>query len=247
MKNPASLWRDKLVWGTLGFAALVLLVPESKPLFARLFPELARPLYEQDSFAGLVIAHIGLVVVSSLVAIAIALPAGIFVTRPGGADFRGMAESLAAIGQSFPPVAVLALAVPLTGFGFEPALLALTLYGVLPVLQNTIAGLVAVPESAREAARGAGMTRAQILWRVELPLAAPVIFAGLRTSVVINVATATIASTVGARTLGSPILIGLNGSNLAYVLQGAILVALLGVLVDLAFERLVLFGGRWRV
>lgn len=247
MSRPGSLWRDTLLWTALAFAALVLLMPELKPLFALLFPGLDRPLYEQDSFLRLVTAHVGLVGVSSIAAIAIAIPAGIFVTRPAGAEFRGIAETLAAMGQSFPPVAVLALAVPLTGFGAEPALIALTLYGTLPILQNTIAGLGAVPESVRAAARGVGMAGGQILRRVELPLAAPVILAGIRTSVVINVATATIASTVGAKTLGSPIIIGLNGSNLAYVLQGALLVGILGVVVDLAFERLVRWQQRWRV
>lgn len=244
--NRTLVLRDALFWTALAFAALLVLMPESKPLFGFLFPGLDRPLYEQDSFARLVAAHLALVGASSLAAIALAVPAGIFVTRPSGAEFRGMAESLAAVGQSFPPVAVLALAVPLTGFGAEPALIALTLYGALPILQNTIAGLQAVPAAVREAARGAGLGGGEMLWRVELPLAAPVLLAGIRTSVVINIATATIASTVGARTLGSPIIIGLNGANLAYVLQGAILVGLLGVLADMAFERLARRQQRWR-
>ena len=98
----------------------------------------------------------------------------------------------------------------------------------------------------REAARGVGMTEGEILRRVELPLAAPVIVAGIRTSVIINVGTATIASTVGAKTLGSPIILGLNGSNIAYVIQGAVLVGLLAVVIDLAFERLVDVLQRWR-
>lgn len=246
MTGPRSLWGDNLLWTTLAFAALVLLMPQSKPLFAALFPSLDRPLYEQDSFLRLVAAHVALVGASSLAAIAIGMGAGIFVTRPAGAEFRGIAETIAAMGQSFPPVAVLALAVPLTGFGSEPAFIALTLYGTLPILQNTIAGLGAVPEPVREAARGVGMAASEVLRRVELPLAAPVIVAGIRTSVVINIGTATIASTVGAKTLGLPIIIGLNGANLAYVLQGAILVGFLGVVIDLAFERLVRVLQHWR-
>ena len=98
----------------------------------------------------------------------------------------------------------------------------------------------------RESARAMGMTGGEILRRVELPLAAPVILAGIRVSVVINVGTATIASTVGAKTLGLPIIVGLNGSNIAYVIQGAVLVALLGVVLDMAFERLVDVSRRWR-
>jgi len=241
-----ALAAEPLFWAALGFALMVLAMPASKPVFAALFPELDRPFYEQDSFFGLVLAHLGIVAASSIAATAIALSAGIFVTRPAGVEFRAMTESIVALGQTFPPVAVLALAVPLTGFGTTPALIALTLYGLLPILQNTLAGLASVPGEVRDAGRGMGMTGAQILLRLELPLAAPVILAGIRTSVVINVGTATIASTVGARTLGLPIIVGLNGSNLAYVLQGAALVGLLGVLLDLAFARGLRGLRQWR-
>jgi osmoprotectant transport system permease protein len=241
-----SVRHDALLWSAIAFAALILLMPELKPLFAALFPWLDRPLYEQESFLHLVIAHLALVGASSIAAIALGVTAGIFVTRPVGAEFRGIVETIVAMGQTFPPVAVLALAVPITGFGSQPALIALTLYGLLPIVQNTVAGLGAVPEPVRHAARGVGMTDSEILRRVELPLAAPVIVAGIRTSVIISVGTATIASTVGAKTLGSPIIVGLNGSNIAYVLQGAVLVGLLAVVLDLAFERLVSGLRRWR-
>lgn len=241
-----ALWRDPLLWTALAFAALTLFMPALKPLFAALFPWLDRPLYEQDTFLALVIAHLTLVGVSSLAAILLGLAAGVFVTRPAGAEFRGIIETIVAMGQTFPPVAVLALAVPVMGFGPEPALIALTLYGLLPIVENTIAGLGAVPEPVKEAASGVGMGRGELLRRVELPLAAPVIVGGIRTSVIINVGTATIASTVGAKTLGSPIIVGLNGSNIAYVLQGAILVGLLAVTLDLAFERLLSASQRWR-
>jgi osmoprotectant transport system permease protein len=241
-----SVRHDALLWSASAFAALILLMPELKPLFAALFPWLDRPLYEQDSFLRLVMAHLALVGASSIAAVAMGAAAGIFVTRPAGAEFRGIVETIVAMGQTFPPVAVLALAVPVTGFGSQPALIALTLYGLLPIVQNTVAGLGAVPEPVREAARGVGMTDSEILRRVELPLAAPVIVAGIRTSVIISVGTATIASTVGAKTLGSPIIVGLNGSNIAYVLQGAMLVGLLAVVLDLAFERLVSVLQRWR-
>lgn len=129
-------------------------------------------------------------------------------------------ETIAAVGQTFPPVAVLAIAVPVMGFGQQPAIIALILYGVLPILQATLAGLGAVPASVMSVASGMGMSRRQQLYQVELPLATPVILAGIRTSVIINIGTATIASTVGASTLGTPIIIGLSGFNTAYVIQG---------------------------
>src|SRR3546814_2747075 len=92
--------------------------------------------------------------------------------------------------------------------------------------------------AAREAAVGIGMSPAKRLLAIELPLAAPIVLAGIRTSVTINIGTAAIASTVGAKTLGTPIIVGLNGSNIAYVLQGAILTGLLAIVVDLALGRL---------
>jgi osmoprotectant transport system permease protein len=161
-------------------------------------------------------------------------------------DFRGLVETLVAIGQTFPPVAVLAMAVPVIGFGMWPALIALALYGLLPIVENTVAGLEAVPAAVREAGRGLGMSRIGLLYRVDLPLAAPVIVAGIRTSALINIGTAAIASTVGATTLGTPIILGLNGANVAYVLQGAVVVGLLAIVVDLGFEQFTARLQRWK-
>ena len=240
-RPPSTPLRDPLLWGLALLALLVLGLPASKPLFAALFPALDRPLYEQDSFAALLWAHVGIVAVSSAAAALIGIAAGIFVTRAGGREFRPLVETLVAIGQTVPPVAVLAIAVPLIGFGAWPALIALALYGLLPIVRASVAGLESVPAAALEAADGAGMTALQRLWRVELPLALPVLLAGVRTSVIINIGTATIASTVGAKTLGSPIIVGLSGFNTAYVIQGALVVGLLAVVTDLAFARA---GGR---
>lgn len=240
------LLRDPLPWLVVALIAATLGMPALRPLFAAMFPWLDRPVYAQDSFTSLVLAHLQLVGISSAVSVLLGVAAGVFVTRPAGAEFRGLVETITAMGQTFPPVAVLALAVPAMGFGERPALLALTLYGLLPVVQATIAGIESVAEPVREAARGLGMRPVQVLAKVELPLAAPVIVAGIRTSVIINVGTAAVASTVGAKTLGSPIILGLSGSNIAYVLQGALLVALLAVILDLAFERLAQALARWR-
>lgn len=241
-----KLLRDRLLWLVMLFAALLFAMPHSGALFSALFPQLPRPVYQQESFVALTLAHFWLVGVSSILAIAIGLGAGILVTRPWGREFRPLVETIAAVGQTFPPVAVLAIAVPVMGFGREPAVIALILYGVLPVLQGTLAGFAAVPESVQSVAKGMGMSNLQRLVRVELPLAAPVIIAGVRTSVIVNIGTATIASTVGASTLGSPIIIGLSGFNTAYVLQGAILVALAAIIVDQGFERLARLFNRHR-
>ncbi len=250
-----KMLRDQLFWLIALFVALIFWLPYSQPLFAALFPQLPRPVYQQESFAALALAHFWLVGISSLFAVIIGTGAGIAVTRPWGAGFRPLVETIAAVGQTFPPldrlfrplqcwqtfppVAVLAIAVPVIGFGLKPAIIALILYGVLPVLQATLAGLGAIDASVTEVAKGMGMSRGQRLRKVELPLAAPVILAGVRTSVIINIGTATIASTVGASTLGTPIIIGLSGFNTAYVIQGALLVALAAIIADRLFERLV--------
>ncbi|MEB6378417.1 ABC transporter permease [Leclercia adecarboxylata] len=230
--------RDPLLWLVALFVALLLMMPYSAPLFSALFPELPRPVYQQESFVSLTMAHFWLVGISSVFAIALGAGAGIAVTRPAGREFRPLVETIAAVGQTFPPVAVLAIAVPVMGFGQQPAIIALILYGVLPILQATLAGLAAVPAAAISVAEGMGMSGWQRLRNVELPLAAPVMLAGIRTSVIVNIGTAAIASTVGANTLGTPIIIGLSGFNTAYIIQGALLVALAAIVVDRAFERL---------
>ena len=214
-------------------------MPLLKPLFAAVFPDLDRPLYEQESFISLLLAHIGLVAASSAVAVVIGVALGVFVTRRAGREFRSLVQSVVAMGQTVPPLAVLAITVPVLGFGEAPALVALALYGVLPIVHGTLAGIESVPQAVREAARGMGFTERQVLVRVELPLAWPVLLAGIRTSVIVNIGTAAIASTVGTRTLGSPIIIGLSGFNTAYVIQGALLVGLLAIATDLAFDALV--------
>jgi osmoprotectant transport system permease protein len=235
-----KVFRDPLLWLVVLFILLLLTLPHSAALFSALFPQLPRPVFQQETFTALTLAHLELVGISSLLAVLLGVGAGILVTRPRGAEFRPLVEAIAAVGQTFPPVAVLAIAVPVIGFGSEPAVIALVLYGVLPILQGTLAGMAAVPEGVQDVARGMGMSDGQRLIKVELPLAAPIIIAGIRTSVIINIGTATIASTVGASTLGTPIIIGLSGFNTAYVIQGAVLVALAAVIVDRGFERLAL-------
>ena len=233
-----SVWRSRLLWAVLVLAALVLWLPHSQPLFSQLFPALDRPVYMQEPFAQLLWQHVALVGLSSLFSVAVGSAVGIWITRPAGAQFRPVLETVVAIGQTFPPVAVLAVAVPLVGFGELPALIALALYGLLPVLQGTVSGLQSVPQAAIQSATGMGMSPWERLRQVEVPLALPVWLAGVRTSVIINIGTAAIASTVGAKTLGSPIIVGLSGFNTAYVLQGAVLVGMLAVVTDMAFERL---------
>jgi osmoprotectant transport system permease protein len=221
-----------------GLVLLTAFMPALAPLIHRAFPEVEPPVYGFASFASLLLLHVEIVAAASLAAIAAALAAGVFVTRAAGRDFRPIVGAIATIGQTFPPVAVLAVAVPVLGYGYLPTFLALALYGFLPIVANVIAGIEGVPASVREAALGMGYGPLRLLVEVELPLAAPVILAGIRVSVVIAIGTATIGSTVGAVTLGTPIIDGLVGDKLPYVIEGAALVALLAIATDMAFDLL---------
>ncbi|MBN9529176.1 MAG: ABC transporter permease [Alphaproteobacteria bacterium] len=225
-------------------AALIARLAALTTLLALLFvPELFRgilepltengapAIYNQGSLLQLTLAHLALVAAATAIGGLAALAMGIFVTRPAGAEFLPLSRSIVNIGQTFPPVAVLALAVPAVGFGVTPTLIALVLYGLLPIFENTITGLREVPETTIEAARGMGMGGWRRLALVELPLALPVILAGLRLSVVVNLGTATIGSTVAAKGLGEVIIAGLQTSNTAFILQGGVIVALLAVLI----------------
>ena len=182
------------------------------------------------SIARLTGRHVLLVVVSLVVAIAIALPLGLILER-----FAGRAEAvIRAVGvlQTLPGIALLAFMIPLLGIGILPALVALILYSLYPIARNTFTGVRDADPSAVAAAHALGMTDAQILREVRLPLAAPVIMAGIRTAAVIDVGTATLAAFIGAGGLGEPIVAGLALSDTRMILSGAIPAALLAILVD---------------
>jgi osmoprotectant transport system permease protein len=238
MMQLMKIAREPVVWLALLLIALLAAMPYSAPLFGALFPGVPHPLYTRASFFELTLAHCQLVASSSLIAATIGIGLAIFVTRGAGREFGPIVSAIAAVGQTFPPVAVLALAVPLLGYGAAPALAALSLYAILPVLDGTLSGLANVPASARDSAIGLGFAPSGLLWRIELPLALPFILAGLRNAVIINIGTATIGSSVGALSLGSPILEGLSASNPAYVIEGALIVALLAVTTDRGFAAL---------
>ena len=232
---PSIQWFLPLIW-----AALLVMCIVGMPLLEGLFrwvePDARQVIYNRAAFYELLGRHVLVVGVAAVVTIAVGVAAGIAVTRERGRDFLPLVGQLASLGQTFPPVAVLALAVPVLGFGTLPIIVALMLYGLLPIVRNTLAGINDVDATIKEAAHAMGMTPWQVLRHVELPLAAPVILAGVRTSVTINTATAALGATVGASNLGDPIIAGIVNGNMAYVLQGALLIALLALSVDSAFN-----------
>jgi len=233
------LWSRAALLAALAVFTLLLLAPEVlRPLFLGLVQAGAPAIYDRGSLLELALAHVATVAAAGLVAFLAALALGILVTRHAGEEYMPLARTLANLGQTFPPVAMLAVAVPLVGFGFEPIFIALVAYGLLPIFENTVTGLRGLPPQTIEAAQGMGMSPFRILVAVELPLALPLILAGLRISTIVNISTAAIGSTVGARGLGEVIIAGLSTNNVAFVLQGGILVGLLAILFNQALSAL---------
>ena len=185
---------------------------------------------QRSSLARLTLRHIELVALSLLIAIGIAVPLGLVLERAG----RGAEPFIRSVGvlQTLPGIALLAFMIPMFGIGVLPALIALVLYSLYPIVRNTYTGVRDADPAAVAAAYALGMTHAQILRQVRLPLAAPIIMAGVRTAAVIDVGTATLAAFIGAGGLGEPIVAGLALSDTRMILSGAIPAALLAVAVD---------------
>ncbi|MFD2118081.1 ABC transporter permease [Paenibacillus yanchengensis] len=180
--------------------------------------------------------HIELVLISMVLAIVVAVPLGILITR-----VRSLATPVisgAGILQTIPSLAMLGFMIPLFGIGTKTAVAALFLYSLLPIIRNTYTGIKDVDPAVTEAARGLGMTSWQILFKVELPLSASVIMAGVRTAAVINVGTATLAAFIGGGGLGEFIFLGITRNIDALILLGAIPAALLAIILEFSLAKL---------
>jgi osmoprotectant transport system permease protein len=229
--RPEARW----LWLALFTALFVVLVLNDgwwQSALSFLFPSQPEVLHPRAPLSVFVVEHLGMVALSSLLTIAVGIPLGIFVTRSMGKSLYPLVSHLTSLGQTFPPVAVLALAVPTLGFGFQPTVFALFLYGLFPVVASTAVALSTVPAPVTDSARGMGMTPLQILGRVELPLGMPLILGGIRISVMINIGTAMIGAVIGAGGLGSPVIAGLVRFNPAFILEGAVPAALMAVLAS---------------
>ena len=174
--------------------------------------------------------HLVLTGTSTGIAVLIGLPLGIWILRK--AALRRLILGAAGVVQTVPSLALLAFLLPFLGIGVVPAIVALTLYALLPIVRNTFTGLSGISPDVLEAAMGMGFTRRQRLWMVELPLALPVIVAGIRTAAVIGVGIATLSAFIGAGGLGDFIVRGLALSNTFLILLGAIPAAALALLID---------------
>lgn len=236
---------DKLILPLIRVAAVFLLfwsIYGHEPLWdyilGIIFPTSLQLVHPNATVIEFTAQHLELVFVSSLITIPAGLLFGILVTRENFREILPLVNNLVNSGQTVPTIAIVAFMAPIIGFGFWPAIIALVAYGLLPVVRNTIAGLEAVDDFIIDSARGMGMTPAQILFGIELPIASSIIMAGIRTSMVINVGTATLGAFVGSGGLGTPIASGLSMTVDAFILLGAIPAALLAILIDYVLSRI---------
>lgn len=180
--------------------------------------------------------HLQLTFISLFIANLIAIPLGILLTR-----HKKWAEpviGVTAVFQTIPSLALLGFMIPLLGIGSMPAIIALTIYGLLPILRNTYTGITGVAPAAVEAGAGMGMTSLQVLFMVELPMALPVIMAGVRTATVLIVGVATLAALIGAGGLGDLIFRGIAMANSSLILAGALPAAFLAIVFDFLLKHL---------
>lgn len=181
------------------------------------------------------LAHIGLTFISLLLSIIIGVPIGIWISKKK--QWSSTVLGIAGVLQTIPSIALLGFMIPLLGIGAKPAIVALMLYAFLPIIRNTFTGINQVNAAVTDAAKGMGMTSSQILFKVELPLAMPVILAGIRTATVINVGVATLAAYIAAGGLGEFIFGGIALNNTNMILAGAIPAALLAIIFDFLLAR----------
>jgi osmoprotectant transport system permease protein len=201
---------------------------------------------ETNTFLLLLKQHFQLVLVSSLLAIAVAVPVGILITRKSFRRAEWAVSNTVNFGQTIPSLAVLALTISILGIGFKTAIFALFIYSLLPIYRNTVAGIDSIDDNLIDAARGMGMTPSQILFKIELPNASYSILAGIRTAVVLNIGTAALAYVVGGGGLGVWIFTGIQLFDNGYLISGAIPVTLLAIVVDYLLrllERVVVSDG----
>lgn len=189
-----------------------------------------------STYLSLVRQHIWISVLSLVVACAIGIPFGYLATKTTKGE--KWITSFFQILRIVPSLAVLILLIPIMGTGVKPAMTALVLLAVPPILMNTVVGLRDVPDFMLETARGVGMTKSQVLWKVQFPLAMPMIFTGIKTAMVEIVASATLASKIGAGGLGDLIFTGLGLNRTDLLLIGGLSVAVLSLLSGFILERI---------
>jgi osmoprotectant transport system permease protein len=176
--------------------------------------------------------HIALTAVSTLIVLMISIPVGIMLTRPWARAITPPSIAVFNIGVAIPSIGLVTIFALVWDLGFWPMVAALVAYAALPVLRNTMVGLQQVDPAVIESARGMGMTKRAVLTRIEIPLAVPVMLAGIRTALVINVGTAALATFIAAGGLGGILVVGISQGRQLLVIVGAVLIAVLALLID---------------
>lgn len=244
MRNRLKPWLAALFWLLLLLLAVYRFEWIQGPL-AEAFGS-KQVMRERATLSSYMFQHVGLVLLSTAISAALGLFLGLLVRLRALSEFREPLLRSATFLQTVPSAAVLALSVPLMGYGQTPVVIALVFYGLLPILRNTIQGLDAVPEDVLTSAAGMGMTPLQRLAHVQWPLALPAVLAGIRTSVIINISAATIGAAVGAGGLGVLIVNGIRSMDVTMIIKGALPVSLLALLASSLFTLIEQRTGRRR-
>ncbi|MGD1217456.1 MULTISPECIES: ABC transporter permease [Streptomyces] len=232
---PPTAPKRRITWQKLTFlpATLVALLLATWLWFQQAdLDEISRNALSNGQVSKALWQHIELSVISTFFVLIIAIPLGILLTRKAFRKATPLAMTIANMGQATPAIGLLALLVIWLGTGTKAALIGIIVYAVLPVLSNTIAGLKANDPTVLEAARGIGMSPLGVLTRIELPLAVPLILAGVRTALVLNVGTATLATFGGGGGLGVLITTGITNQRMPVLVLGSVLTVALALLVD---------------
>ena len=196
--------------------------------------------FEMDRFINTLIdrspphalEHLQLVLIPLVIAFIIAFPVAVLLTRQQFIKYTDRVMAFFNMGQTIPPLAVIAIFFPFLGLGRTPALFALTIYALLPIARNTLAGLKGVPREVKEAARGMGMSEWEMLLRVEIPLSMPVVMAGVKISVVLTSGTAALGALVGGGGMGAVIFAGIDFFRAELIIAGTLVIAAIAIILD---------------
>lgn len=199
------------------------------------------------SLVELMWQHLKIVFIAGTLSVLLGLGFGVFSHTETGKPLLVVLEKIAYLGEMIPSLALLSFMVPVFGYGMKPAILALVIFGVLPILLSTISGLQSIPADILEVAQSLGMQKRKILTRIEIPLALPVIISGLRTSLIICVSSATMASLVGGGGLGILLFLGMKSGNVISMIEGTVPICLLALIIDQTLKNIeTLYKGKCR-
>ncbi|MCL5888102.1 MAG: ABC transporter permease [Actinobacteria bacterium] len=224
-------WRSVLVLGAL-LAWMLLDEAGVARALSAVFPAESPVLHARHSLAEMFAQHVAITAMASGLAIVIGGTLGLLLLTGAGRELRELVENLTSLGQVLPTVAVIALMVPLIGYGTETVVVALAVYSVLPVMVAVVAGVGSVSPSVVDAATGMGMDARQRFFRIQAPLAAPVIVGGIKNMMIINVSAAAMGAIVGAGGFGLSIFAGIAQFNYALVIAGALPTVLMALIID---------------